>query len=148
MLAISLRLHTKTFAVGFVSSRVSRDDAHTPAVQSRAWQTPALYDMNTHRCHADLDDETPCWDSHLNLTATLFLSAAPSISPPPPLALFKVSLWSLTLFVHSPTFHPSIFSVVTWHAYASKKERKQRLSVCRAIVTDTHLHTCKCTLCT
>lgn len=33
----------------------------------------------THRCHADLDDEVSCWDSHFSLSGTLYL-CGPSIA--------------------------------------------------------------------
>ena len=50
--------------VSCVSSRVSKDEAHTPAVDLETWQSSAPYDLNTHThthtYHRDLDDETPC----------------------------------------------------------------------------------------
>lgn len=48
----SLELHYEkkktTFGVSCVSSRVSEDKAHTPAVDPRAWQSSAPYDMKKH----------------------------------------------------------------------------------------------------
>lgn len=48
------------------SSRVSKDEAHTPAVDPGVWQSSAPYDMKTHirRCHGDLKAEICPTENH------------------------------------------------------------------------------------